>query len=239
MFLFLIIADAPFHLRVWAGETDSNNTVVNVPSHVKAGDPSISVELRDNFGNKREDTKKDNVRAALKRTDHPTVSARDNGDGTYAVDFPPNLRGNYEVHITVNDQTPPGGPWTNQIMPNPLPASLKEELQQIAPDIREIMERVLGTTTPSERELLFADLRSLKSGTVNAQVSLAKREKKPKKVAAAVHVPVAKPKPEPEPESKPAFVPPQLSSEVVEESLPSPSESPSSEKKKGVNYFLW
>lgn len=193
------VKDAPFHLHVFAGETDPNNTVVNVPSHTLADQDSISIELRDAFGNKREKTEKDNVRAYVKGLTHPVVSAHDNGDGTYTVDFPADLSGNYEVHVTVNDQPAPGGPWTNQVMSNPLPASLKEELNRIAPDIREIMERVLGTTTASERELLFADLRALESGNVKADVSLPKAEKpKKKKVESVVHVPVAQP-PQPEP----------------------------------------
>eukprot|EP01126_Amoeba_proteus_P013660 TRINITY_DN1585_c0_g1_i4.p1 TRINITY_DN1585_c0_g1~~TRINITY_DN1585_c0_g1_i4.p1 ORF type:complete len:1109 (-),score=323.00 TRINITY_DN1585_c0_g1_i4:135-3389(-) len=190
------VRGAPFRVRVWAGETDGENTFVLVPTEVQAGLESIDVELRDNFGNKQEKVnQKDKVVALCKPLTERVVPARDNGDGTYEIDFPADVNGEYELHVLVNGQPAPGGPWTNTIMPNPLPVQLKEDLKRLVPDCHELLERLLGSVSRLERERFFQDLELLASGQVPVgPITLPKLEKKVKKEK-AVEVPLGPTKP--------------------------------------------
>jgi len=174
------IKDAPFPVRAWAGETSTENTLVSVPPFTEACTESIEIELRDAHGNKRERTDKDVVRAICTPLTHPILDAYQKPDGTYGVDFPPNLVGNYEVHITVNDQEVPTGPWTNQILPNPIDQTLKDELASTVPKTASIWERMLQNARPEDREVILADLRAIHNGNVKANVVVTKKEN-PKK----------------------------------------------------------
>jgi len=154
------VKGAPFRLTVNPGLHSLDNTLVSFDDHAFAGLPGAHVKLRDNFGNILF-TGGEIVDASLLPLDILSVSARDKGDGSYDLIYPPDFRGEYKVNVKVNDQPAPGGPWKVDVQPNPLDQETKAKLHSLVPKHAKLWERLLLDATNSERQLLLKELTSL------------------------------------------------------------------------------
>jgi len=150
------IKDTPIRLIVKPGGAFLGNTTVNFPEENIAGDTGPVVEVRDEHNNLRSGGG-DEVHAELMpKSKLPPVPARDNGDGTFEVDYPPNCRGLYDVVIKVNGEEAPGGPYEVTIEENPLTEEESEQVDELLPSVANIFKRLLADATPKEREKILA-----------------------------------------------------------------------------------
>jgi len=110
------IKGAPFNIRVDPGAVSIENTEVKLDLIARAGLSCGSVHLLDEHHNTRL-TGGDQVIAVCKPISQVSVAAHDNGDGSYAVVYPPNARGKYKVTVSVNSNPAPKGPWDVEVKP--------------------------------------------------------------------------------------------------------------------------
>jgi len=130
-----------------------------------AGLPGAHVHLRDKFGNILF-SGGDIVDASLLPLDGISVPARDKGDGSYDLIYPPAFRGEYSVVVKVNDKPAPGGPWKVDVHPNPVPPEILEKIRQLVPKNASLWERLLEDATNSERQLVLKEISSLVNRTL-------------------------------------------------------------------------
>jgi hypothetical protein len=179
-----VILDAPFSLTVTAGETNSNNTKLKFPDVHIAGLPGIQISLFDDFGNLQR-RKGDKVRAHLLPLNVLEVDARDNGDGSYAVDYPPDVRGDVDVKIKVNGHYVPTGAFEAQIQDNELSEEVQKEVKELLPTNGALFNMLLKDVSPADREALLAELQRLANGkrlpSVEPQVKPSKEPSQPQK----------------------------------------------------------
>jgi len=171
------ILDAPFSLTVTSGETDTDNTALKFPERHLAGFPGINISLFDSFGNLQK-RRKDKVKAHLLPLNILEVDARDNGDGTYAVDYPPDVRGDVDVKIKVNGKYVPTGQFSADIKDNPVPEETQHAVNELLPETGELFNDLLRDVTPEDREAIIAELYRLANGK---RLSPVERKKKPPK----------------------------------------------------------
>uniref|UniRef100_A0A6B2KX48 Calponin-homology (CH) domain-containing protein n=1 Tax=Arcella intermedia TaxID=1963864 RepID=A0A6B2KX48_9EUKA len=172
-----LISDAPFTLKVAPGVTDINNTVITMPDHHVAGLPGLGIRLHDNFGNLQKN-KGDKVRAHLLPLDHLEVDATDNGDGTYVVNYPPDLSGDVEVKVKVNGKYTTADPFSVNVQDNPVSEDMQQEVTELLPSTAALINSLLKDVHPSDREAILATLKELSNGKRLAPVE---QEVKPKK----------------------------------------------------------
>jgi len=158
-----VIKDAPFEIKVDPGITSADNTLVELPDHAVAGRDHIGVTLRDDQLN-QQNKGGDNVKAYLLPLTPLEVDARDNGDGTYAVDYPPSLRGDVEVSVKVNGKLAPCGPYNVAVEKNPVKKEQKEHAKKLLPKTGVILGRILKEATESERQAILNELSRLSGG---------------------------------------------------------------------------
>lgn len=155
---------APFELKVAPGFHSLDNTLVSFEDSAVSGLPGAHVQLRDKFANALF-TGGDIVEASLLGTEVLPVNARDRGDGSYDLLFPPHFRGEYDVVVKVNDQAAPGGPWKVDVTPNPISDEVKEGIQTLVPGNAALWLRLLEDASESERTLILKELSSLVNKT--------------------------------------------------------------------------
>jgi len=160
------IKHAPIKLHVKPGGTNLDNTSVEFPEVNLSGHTGPIVSLRDDNHNLRADGGDHVVAELLPKSKLPHVKARDKGDGTFEVDYPPNARGLYDVTIYVNGKEAPGGPYEVDVEDNPIQEAHAKRIDEIVPsNIASIMKRLLSDASNSEREKVlaaFADLKKSK-----------------------------------------------------------------------------
>jgi hypothetical protein len=141
------VRDAPFKLDVSSGGTDPNNTKTTLKPNL-----GYDVELRDAFGNKRTKTKRDKVTCEAVPLTPVHAKATRNEDGTFALRFPGNFKGDYEAKIHVNGSPAPGGPFKGSVKDAPVSNAHKAAIanSQLAP-VANLFERLLLNATESER----------------------------------------------------------------------------------------
>jgi hypothetical protein len=146
--------------------------------------PGIQISLFDDFGNLQR-RKGDKVRAHLLPLNLLEVDARDNGDGTYAVDYPPDIRGDVDVKIKVNGHYVPTGAFEAQIQENELTEDEQKEVQELLPANAALFNLLLKDVSPADRQALLAELHRLSSGkrlpAVEPQVKPSKEPNQPQK----------------------------------------------------------
>jgi len=157
------VKKAPFTVKVSPGGFDLSKTGVDIPKPSEAGRKGPKVTVRDNQGNPRAGFD-DKVEADLTpKIKISGLKAKNNGDGTYEVDYPANLLpGAYEIDIRVNGGTPPGAPWNAQVQHNAVRPEHHQELQELVPDSADVFSRLLLSATDTERDKILASLRGLK-----------------------------------------------------------------------------
>jgi len=154
------IIDAPFKVKVTPGGFDNNNTGVEIPKPGFAGRRGPKVSVKDNQGNLRagfDDEVEADLTPKLKIS---KIKARSNGDGTYEVDYPPNLLpGDYEIDIRVNGQNAPRSPFVGPVQHNPVKSEHSQALKELLPKDASLFERLLLSATDAERDQVIAALR--------------------------------------------------------------------------------
>jgi len=157
------ILDAPFSLTVTAGETNTDNTSLKFPDRHVAGLPGIHISLFDDFGNLQK-LRKDKVKAHLLPLNILEVEARDNGDGTYAVDYPADVRGDVDVKIKVNGIYVPTGEFGAEIEDNPVPEESQKAVIELLPSNAGLFNMLLRDVNPQDREAILAELYRIANG---------------------------------------------------------------------------
>eukprot|EP01128_Nolandella_sp_AFSM9_P007577 TRINITY_DN41_c0_g1_i1.p1 TRINITY_DN41_c0_g1~~TRINITY_DN41_c0_g1_i1.p1 ORF type:complete len:1432 (-),score=481.49 TRINITY_DN41_c0_g1_i1:80-4375(-) len=156
--------DAPFEVEVGSGGFDPNNTDVNFPDPNQIGRKGPRVSVKDNQGNLRAG-KDDKVEADLTPLSKiPGLKGRSNGDGTYDIDYPPNLLpGDYKMEIRVNGKDAPTGPFDTGLEHNEVSEEHAAALDEILGDDADLYKRLMLSATDAERDALVASLQKLKA----------------------------------------------------------------------------
>jgi len=179
------VLDAPFSLTVTAGDTNSDNTSLKFPEFHVAGLPGIQISLFDDFGNLQK-RKGDKVKAHLLPLNLLEVDARDNGDGSYAVEYPPDVRGDVDVKIKVNGKYVPTGEFAAQVQDNPIPEEMQKDVSELLPSNATLFSSLLQDVNPADREAILAELHRLSGGKrlphVEPQTKPAKEPTQPAKI---------------------------------------------------------
>jgi len=186
------IKGAPFSVSVDPGSTSTDNTLVEFPEHHIAGFPALNVTLRDDQCNKLK-TGGDKVRAHLLPLTDLEVNAHDNGDGTYRVEYPPNLSGDVDVVIKVNGKVPPTGNFPVQVQDNPVKEETQAQVKELLPGSARVMNRLLTLANDQEREAILAELNRLSKGKRLPPQPDAPKDKKPAKPKAVAKAQAAAP----------------------------------------------
>jgi len=157
------IKGAPFHLKVRPGATNLDNTQVDFPDVSVSGMLGPVVSLRDDNENLRANGGDVVMAELMPKSKLPLVKARDKGDGTFEVFYPPNARGMYDVTIKVNGQDAPGGPYEVDVQDNPISPEQAHLVDQLLPgNVAGTFKRLLGDADSEERGQLLAALQALK-----------------------------------------------------------------------------
>jgi len=155
------VKGAPFKLTVHPGDISVDNTDVTFPDINISGLEGPTITLRDDQHNTR-NTGGDAVVAEIRqKTRLPPVKARDNGDGTYEIDYPANLKGNYEAVVTVNGNDAPGGPWNIDVEGSDISEEHQAQAQELLPG--HAFLRLLHGASGSEREKILSEIAALAS----------------------------------------------------------------------------
>lgn len=150
------VKDAPFTINVGAGGFDPNNTDVEFPDKNVAGRKGPTIKVKDNNGNLRAGCG-DKVEADLipKLTIGP-VSATDNGDGTFDLDYPANLHpGDYDVAVRVNGATAPNVPFGIEMETEEIGEEQQAAINNIGGDAAGVLSKALALVSESERQQII------------------------------------------------------------------------------------
>lgn len=147
------VKDAPFTVEVGAGDFNINNTGVEIPNPSLAGRRGPRVTVKDNNGNPRAGCG-DKVDADLiPKLKVGPVTARDNGDGTFDVDYPANLLpGDYDIAIRVNGQNVPNSPYNANVGKEPINAEHQAVINKIGGSAASALSKALAEVTEAERQ---------------------------------------------------------------------------------------
>jgi len=152
-----LIKGAPFNVTVDPGEVSIENTEVTFLNHGRAGLSIAKIQLLDEHHNTRLKGG-DKIEAICKPLSDISVAAHDNGDGSYAIHYPPNARGKYKVVVSINGSPAPKGPWEVEVKPNEPKPDVAHQLGNVLPKSAAILSRLFLYATNEERTLLFDEL---------------------------------------------------------------------------------
>eukprot|EP01126_Amoeba_proteus_P002727 TRINITY_DN10875_c0_g1_i10.p2 TRINITY_DN10875_c0_g1~~TRINITY_DN10875_c0_g1_i10.p2 ORF type:complete len:164 (-),score=55.16 TRINITY_DN10875_c0_g1_i10:60-551(-) len=148
-----------------------DNTQVEFPTDCFATLPGPLVSVCDGEGNLRSGCGGgDGVVARLVPLFQLQVKAKPDSDGSYKVAFPANSRGEFDVHVQVNEKIVPGGPWRVEVDKKPLESGYEGVAQKLMPNSFDVLERMLLDCTPGERSSLLKVLSRL-AGNVHSDSS--------------------------------------------------------------------
>jgi len=157
------IKNAPFQLKVKPGGTNIDKTSVDFPEVNVSGMLGPVVSLRDDNDNLRVDGGDHVIAELMPKSKLPPVKARDKGDGTFEIFYPPNARGKYDVTVKVNGNEAPGGPFEVDVQDNPITPEQARTVDQLLPaNVAGSFKRLLGDADPTERDQLLQAIASLK-----------------------------------------------------------------------------
>jgi len=156
------VKGAPFHIHVLPGEISVDSTDIQLPEYHVSGLEGPIITLRDEHLNSKKKGG-DKVVAEIKRkTRLPPVKAHSKDDGTYEIDYPAGLKGDYEASVTVNGNEAPGGPWNIDVEPTTVSDHHKKEVARIASHAKSPFLRLLNNASEAEREKILHELESLR-----------------------------------------------------------------------------
>jgi len=157
-----LIKDAPFKLHVNPGVTSVENAEVNWLGNPIAGLTGGTVQLRDQFMN-LQFTGGDTVTAEFLPESPLHVAAVDKGDGTYDIVYPPGSKGKHKVTVKVNGSAVPGGPQDVDVQEKAVDEETKKKVASLLPHSAQVLQRLLGRASESERASLLKELSTFKS----------------------------------------------------------------------------
>jgi len=153
------VKDAPFHVKVGAGGFDPNNTGVEIPNPGFTGRKGPKVSVKDKQGNLRAGFDDDVEADLTPKLKISKIKARSNGDGTYEVDYPPNLLpGDYEIEVRVNGHGAPKNPFSGKVNKTPLSGEHQSRASAAGGAAGAILARALLELTEADREALLSAL---------------------------------------------------------------------------------
>jgi filamin len=155
------VVDAPFQVKVGAGGFDPNATTVEIPKPGHAGRKGPKVSVKDNQGNLRAGFEDDVEADLIPKIKISGLKARNNGDGTYEVDYPPTLLpGDYDVHVRVNGKAAPGAPFNAPVQLKALSPEEESALKSsVSGEALTVYHRLLLNATEAERATVLASLK--------------------------------------------------------------------------------
>jgi len=110
------VKKAPFTVKVSPGGFDLSKTGVDIPNPGYTGRLGPKVTVRDNQGNARAGLDDDVEADLTPKMKIAKIKAKNNGDGTYDVEYPSNLLpGAYEIDIRVNGKNAPKSPFQGDV----------------------------------------------------------------------------------------------------------------------------
>jgi len=155
------VKGAPFQITVLPGDISVDDTDIAFPEHHVAGLQGPVVTLRDEHKNAKKKGG-DKISAEIRRkTRLPPVKAHTKDDGTYEIDYPASLKGQYEASVTVNGKDAPGGPWSIDVEPTKVSEEHQQEIARIAPGATSPFLRLLNNASESEREKILKEIDAL------------------------------------------------------------------------------
>jgi len=147
------VQKAPFKVKVSPGGFDLSKTGVEIPNPGFTGRKGPKITVRDTQGNPRSGLDDDVEADLTPKMKIPKVKAKNNGDGTYDIEYPSNLLpGAYEIDIRVNGQNAPKSPFQGDVKKTPLSG----EHQSRAGNA--LLAKALLELTEAEREQLLGQL---------------------------------------------------------------------------------
>jgi len=153
------VKDAPFKVKVAAGGFDPNNTGVEVPNPGYTGRKGPKVSVKDKQGNLRAGFDDDVEADLTPKLKIAKLKAKSNGDGTYEVDYPPNLLpGDYDIDVRVNGQAAPRGPFKGNVQKTQLSGEHQSAAAHVGGAAGAILQKALLELTEAERSQLLAAL---------------------------------------------------------------------------------
>jgi len=156
-----LVKGAPFTVKVDPGDVSIENTKITFLDHPLAGLSGATLHMMDEQHNLRLDGG-DRVIAQCTPLSTVSVSATDNGDGSYEIVFPPHSKGKYRVKVKVNGNPAPKGPWEVTVKENPLNEDGKKKVAHLLPKSSGVLNRLLAKTTDKERAVLLEELSALR-----------------------------------------------------------------------------
>jgi len=156
-----LLKGAPFSVVVNPGEVSIDNTEIKFLDLPLAGLSGATLRMMDEQHNVRL-TGGDHVVAVCTPLSPLCVSARDNGDGSYAIVFPPHAKGKHKVNVKVNGSPAPKGPWEVMVKENPLPEDKKKKVANLMPKSSSVLNRLLSNASEKERDEILAELSTLR-----------------------------------------------------------------------------
>jgi len=157
------VKGAPFKLFVLPGDISIDNTAISLPDVHVAGLEGPIITLRDEHLNSK-NLGGDKVVAEIKRkTRLPPVKAHTNEDGSYEIDYPASLKGQYEAAVTLNGNDAPGGTWEIDVQPTTLTEAHQQEVERLTPQAKNPFLRLLNNASESEREKILKEIAALAS----------------------------------------------------------------------------
>jgi hypothetical protein len=174
---------SPYTVVARPGATDATKTaIVGDVSKSAAGLSSFKIQLKDKNGNPRHKGG-DDVKVRFERPVTTVTKARDANDGSFDVQVPPELQGQYDVIVNVAGHDIKVG--SQKIDSTPLSSAESDEIKKKMPGAADALLRMLAHASPSERAAVLADLRTgLKSDSELEQVRAAETAERQRKADA-------------------------------------------------------
>jgi len=148
------VKKAPFKVNVAPGGFDLSKTGVEIPNPGFTGRKGPKITVRDTQGNPRSGFDDDVEADLTPKMKIPKVKAKNNGDGTYDIEYPSNLLpGAYEIDIRVNGQNAPKSPFQGDVKKTPLSS---EHQTRVAGNV--LLAKALLELTEAERDQLLQSL---------------------------------------------------------------------------------
>ncbi|XP_049847872.1 filamin-C-like [Schistocerca gregaria] len=154
------IQKSPFSVKATAGPYYIDHTLTQFPEKNVAGRPGPVVKLCDqakNICTKNKSTPK----AVLEPKNHAEFPFAKDGPVSYTLTYPPDLTGDYDVHIQVDGQEVPGSPWPVNIEKCPLDEQDQQMLKNMLPESADVIISCLEQVDETKRCAIIKELQGL------------------------------------------------------------------------------
>jgi len=157
------VKGAPFKLVVNPGSFSLAHTAITFDSTTLAGFPGGKVALKDSFKNPVIGGG-EQVEPHLLGASQLQIRAKDNKNGQYDLIFPADFRGKYDINVFVNNTPAPGGHSVVDVLEQPIPDDIKNDIKRFFPKTHNTWLRILSQATPDERTLIIREMRAVNTG---------------------------------------------------------------------------